>query len=65
MTIIEIVESKPNAMTVEELATLVSQSPKTLYKAIKAGRMPAYRLNGSIRLDPHDIGEWLRKRCGK
>lgn len=65
MTLIEIIESNPNALTVEELATLVSQSPKTLYKAIDAGRLPAYRLGGSIRLDPHDVAEWLRNRRTK
>jgi len=65
MTLIELIESKPNALTVEELATMMSQSPKTLYKAVKTGRLPAYRLGGSIRLDPHDVAEWLRKRRTK
>lgn len=62
MSIIEKIETKENALTVEELATIVSQSPKTLYKAVKTGRLPAYRIGGSIRLDPHDVAEWLRDR---
>jgi excisionase family DNA binding protein len=62
MTIIDMIESGKNALTVEQLANKVSKSPKTLYKAIKAGRLPAYRIGGSIRLDPHDVAEWLRKR---
>ena len=60
MGIIELIESKTNAMTIEDLATIVSQSPKTLYKAVNRGTLPAYRLGGSIRLDPHDVSEWLR-----
>ncbi|HUO14342.1 MAG TPA: helix-turn-helix domain-containing protein [Verrucomicrobiae bacterium] len=65
MSIIEMIETKESALTVEELATTVSVSPKTLYKAIKSGRLPAYRLGGSIRLDPHDVAEWLRCRRTK
>jgi len=38
-------------LTVERLGTLTDTSPKTLYKAIKAGTLPAYRIGGSIRLD--------------
>jgi len=65
MTLIEIIESKTNALTIGDLANLLNQSPKTLYKAVKSGRLPAYRVGGSIRLDPHDIAEWLRKRRTK
>lgn len=36
-------------------------SPKTIYKAIKTGRLPAYRLGG-IRLDPTEVATWLRSR---
>lgn len=56
------IESKESALTIEELATMVGVSPKTLYKAVKTGRLPAYRIGGSIRLDPEDIADWLRKR---
>jgi len=40
---------------------IVSASPKTLYKAIRAGRLPAYRVAG-IRLDPTAVAQWLRER---
>ena len=62
MSIIEMIRNKENALTVDELASVMSQSPKTLYKAIKAGRLPAYRIGGSIRLDPHEVAEWLDSR---
>ena len=65
MGIIELIQSKQNAMTIEELATMLSQSPKTLYKAVNRGSLPAFRLGGSIRLDPHEVAEWLRKRRTK
>lgn len=62
MRLFEIFETKENALTVGEVAPVVGQSPKTLYKAISTGRLPAYRLGGSIRLDPYDVAEWLRNR---
>lgn len=65
MSIIETVANRSTAMTIEELGTLLSQSVKTLYKAVRAGRLPAYRIGGSIRLDPTDVAEWLRNRRTK
>lgn len=65
MGLIELIQSRQNAMTIEELATILSQSPKTLYKAVNRGSLPAYRLGGSIRLDPCDVAVWLRKRRTK
>jgi excisionase family DNA binding protein len=64
MSIIETLETRDTLLTVEELGRLLSMSAKTLYKAIKAGRLPAYRVGG-IRLDPYDVAEWLRERHSK
>lgn len=65
VSILDLIENKANAMTIEELATILSQSPKTLYKAVKKGTLPGFRLGGNIRLDPHEVAEWLRKRRTK
>ena len=64
MNIIETIETRDTLLTVEELSRLLAMSPKTLYKAIKAGGLGAYRIGG-IRLDPHDVVDWLRKRHTK
>lgn len=61
MNIIETIERRATALTVDELAGLLNASPKTLYKAIRAGRLPAYRVAG-IRLDPAEVAKWLRAR---
>jgi excisionase family DNA binding protein len=47
-------------LTVEELATLLAMSPKTVYAKVKAGTMPATLLGSMIRFDPHTTAEWLR-----
>jgi len=59
-TIIDNIEQRDSALTVRELSAMISMSPKTIYKAIDAGRLPSMRILGSIRLDPLETAEWLR-----
>lgn len=65
MNLLETLETRETALTVDELGRLLNTSPKTLYKAVKSGRLPAYRVGGSIRLDPTEVAEWLRSRHTK
>lgn len=62
MSLIETIESMDTLLNIESLGILLSTSPKTLYKAVKAGRLPAFRIGGSIRLDPSEVVQWLRER---
>jgi len=62
MTIVETIENMDTLLTVDVLSKLVTISEKTLYKAIKAGRLPGYRLGGSVRLEPAEVAKWLRQR---
>lgn len=61
-SIAEAIASFGRMLTVNDLAPLLTQSPKTLYKRAKAGSMPATRIGGAIRFDPYLTAEWLRKR---
>jgi len=65
MTIIETLENTATLLTVEELSKLLALSPKTLYKAISAGRLPAYHIGGAKRLEPSEVAEWLHNRHSK
>jgi excisionase family DNA binding protein len=56
------IESQKNAITVQWLATKLSVSPKTLYKMVKRGRIPAIRIGTSVRFNPKAVAEWLRRR---
>jgi len=62
MSIIETIETRTTPMTVAELGSILGRSPKTLYKAIKSGRLPAYRIGGAITLDPVEVVAWLKAR---
>jgi excisionase family DNA binding protein len=49
----------PGAMTVSEAARLLRTSPATLRRWLGEGTFPGYRLQGSWRLNPLDIVDYL------
>ena len=55
-------EQVKHAMTAKELATVLSLSPKTVFKLAKAGRIPSFRVGTSVRFDPFTISRWLRQQ---
>ena len=61
MTILESIEKMDTLLTAETLSRLTGISPKTIYKSIKAGHLPAYRIGG-IRIEPQDVVTWMRDR---
>jgi excisionase family DNA binding protein len=56
------IEAINHALTVKELAPMLSLSPTKLYNLAREGRIPSFRIAGSVRFDPHAIAEWLRAR---
>jgi excisionase family DNA binding protein len=62
MGIIETVENFGRTLKVDELAQLTAISSKTLYRMIAARRLPAFRIGGSVRLEPKSTANWLRSR---
>lgn len=62
MTIAEEIAGLKEALTIEQLARMLNLSPKTLYKQVKSGRLPAYRIGASVRLDPARTAVWLNAR---
>jgi excisionase family DNA binding protein len=61
-SLVEIVEARRTALTVPELAKMLSLSKVSLYELVKTGRLPAMKIGGSIRLDPKTTAAWLRGR---
>jgi excisionase family DNA binding protein len=56
------IESRRQAFTVESLADLLQVSRKFIYRQIKHGSLPAFRLSAELRLDPATVAAWLRAR---
>jgi excisionase family DNA binding protein len=62
MTLIEILESRGEALNVHQVAELLGVSEKKVYRLAAAGVLPAFRVGKSIRFDAQDVADWLRQR---
>jgi excisionase family DNA binding protein len=62
MRLADELEKRKNALTVRELALLLSLSEKLLYRLIRQGALPALRVGTSVRLDPTVTANWIRGR---
>lgn len=62
MTLIEILESRKEALNVEQVAELLGVSEKKIYRLAAAGALPSFRVGSAIRFDGQDIADWLRKK---
>src|SRR5947208_3633363 len=62
MTLIERLERRQEALTVQQVAELLRVSDKHIYEMTADGSLPAFHVGRSIRLDPQDIADWLRKK---
>ena len=58
----DFVQNKSRALTVNELATLLSVSERQIYKLAAEHRIPCFKIGGSIRFDPAAIANWLRQK---
>jgi len=53
--------SASSFLTVTEVAVLLRVHEATIYRLCKAGRLPAIRLGGQIRIDREQLQIWLRR----
>lgn len=49
-------------LTIEEVALALKVSKMTIYRYIKAKRLPAYKLEQELRIKEDDLNEFLKKR---
>ena len=57
----EQVEKTTHALTVPEVAKLCRMSTMTIYRQVKQGRIPHFKIGDSVRFDPKTLAIWLRK----
>ncbi len=50
-------------MTIEEVAEYLRLAPRTVYKLVKAGKLPGRKIASRWRFHLNDIEAWLR--CGE
>ena len=62
LSLLSSLEKRTGAMTVKELATLLSVSVRTIYNMIEKDGFPVIRIGASMRIDPVQAAKWLRDR---
>jgi excisionase family DNA binding protein len=55
-------DRKTSALTVSEVAGLLSISERQVYKLVAEHRIPNFKIGGSIRFDPFAVAFWLRQK---
>jgi excisionase family DNA binding protein len=56
------IHGKSRAMTVNDVATLLTISERQVYKLVAERRIPYFKISGSIRFDPVAVAGWLRQK---
>jgi len=51
-----------NVLTVRELAAYLSVHPSTVYRMLKDGTIPAFRLGSDWRFNLESIDKWRKSR---
>ena len=55
------IERIGRALTANELAEMLTVSKITIFKQVKAGRIPSFRIGTCVRFDPRSVAQWLRR----
>jgi len=62
MKLVEILKSRTGALKVAEVAELFGVTPQHIYKMAASGRIPSFRISGSVRFDPDEVAAWLKEK---
>ena len=62
MNLADSLEKRATALTVRELAKLLSISERQVYELAASNRIPSFKIGGSVRFDPSTFAAWLRGR---
>jgi excisionase family DNA binding protein len=57
MLIVEILRARHSAITVPELAAMLSISTRQIYKLAASNRIPNFKIGSSVRFDPAAVQE--------
>jgi excisionase family DNA binding protein len=55
-------QQRRNALKASELATLLGVTPQHVYKMAAQQDIPSFRVGKSVRFDPRQVAEWLRRK---
>ena len=64
MRLVERLKNRTGALRVAEVAELFGVTPQHIYRMAAGGRIPSFRISGSVRFDPEDVASWLEEKQG-
>ena len=64
MDLADSLEKRATALTVADVAALLNISERQVYKLAAEGRIPCFKIGGSVRFDPSAFAAWLRQKMG-
>ena len=56
----QLIEVMDHALTVNQVAKLLSVSPMSIYRRAASGRIPCFHMGSAVRFDPGDLAAWVR-----
>jgi excisionase family DNA binding protein len=62
MKLIETLQKRTGALKVRDIAELFGVTPQHIYKMAASGKIPSFRISGSVRFDPGDVAVWLKEK---
>ena len=55
----------PEVFEVEELAAYLKTTPATIYKLVRSGELPGFKLGGGWRFRRETVERWIEEKEGK
>jgi len=55
-------QQRRNALKASELASLLGVTPQHVYKMAAQQDIPSFRVGKSVRFDPNQVADWLRRK---
>lgn len=59
LKLVDTLDLRKTAMTVDEVAELVNVSSRHIYQLVKDGKIPHYHIGSALRFDPDEVKKWL------
>ena len=59
----DFLDKRATALTVSEVAEILSVSERQVYKLASESVIPSFRIGSSIRFDPSQVAAWLRQKA--
>ena len=56
-----IIDTLPELMTVRELQDALKVSRSTVHRAIKSGKLKAFKVGRNVRVEKEEVRKWLQE----